>query len=554
MNKIVYSFWTAPLTKRWKEYREGLDLEDIIQSSLRCLYLSVLYSKKWGFEVEIVTDLESAPYFEKLPIDNLSTDLTFLSFEGSSWIEGKMLAISKQTKPFVHVDWDVMLRKKEVAKMIKNCQSDVIVQSLDDISFDENAISGNEVRWDQIENFKWIVDNSPFYVEELNRTHYKVYNTAIIGFNDLELRDAYIKDFLKCLHINRSSNKIRFFNADISKIIDQYLLYCVAKAQKATVETLLLKNERIQIEAKRIGYTHLTFLSKYTKPVQQQIKHLITNEFPEYDHLIGNKLLSDNKIKISLCTVVMNRFDHLITTLKHNLEVVKKFKGKVDINIIDYNSTDGLEDFLFSQNWFIEGVREGLIIYYKNYTAEYYHRSLPKNVVHYLALGEYLINIDADNFVSSSYLNYSLSLIEKEKRFFLRPSILCTGGSFGRIMVHREDFKKIGGYNLKIETYGYEDTEFTLRLRKMGVRQLAAPGHLCSDVIEHDDALRTVNERKHADTEAEEYSHDESDHQNKKINFELYPNKDKVINIELFKVNHNKTKIKVHDASTITLD
>ncbi len=554
MNKIVYSFWTAPLEQRWREHRQGLDLEEIIQSSINCLYLSALYSKKWGFEVEIITDLDSVKHFEKLHVDHLSTELTFLSYEGSSWIQGKMFAISKQTKPFIHIDWDVMLRKEAVVDIIKSCKADVIVQSLDDISFDQKKAIGNEIQWEHIENFKWIADNSPFYIEELNRTHYKVYNTAIVGFNDLTIRDAYINDFLKCLQINRGTNKKRFFDIDISRMIDQYLMYCVAKSHKADVQVLLPKNKDIQTEAKDIGYTHLTFLSKYTKPVQQQIIRNIHKEFPEYGHLVASKQPTENKIKISLCTVVMNRFDHLITTLKHNLEIVRSFEGTVDINIIDYNSTDGLEDFLFSQDWFIEGVQEGLIIYYKNYTAEYYHRSLPKNVVHYLALGEYLINIDADNFVSSSYLNYCLSLMHREKDFFLRPSILCTGGSFGRIMVNREDFKKIGGYNLKIENYGYEDTEFTLRLRKMGVKQLKAPGHLCSDVIEHDDALRTVNEKKRIDTESEGYSHDESDHQNKKINFELYPNKNKVINIELFKLNHNKKKIKIHDASTIALD
>ncbi len=553
MNKIVYSFWKAPLEHRWEKYSKGLELEDILQSSINCLYLSVLYAKKLGFEIEIVTDVDSESYFKDLPIDAISTDLTFLTYSGSCWVEGKMWAISKQTKPFVHLDWDVMLRKEEVASIIKNCNADFIVQSIDDIISSEVPISGVGVHEGHLENFKWVVDNSPFYIEGLSRSHRRVYNTAILGFNNLQLRDEYIQNFLMCLRINGDDYVYKSFD-DISRMIDQYLMYCLADSKKIIPQVLFPNKENIQAEAKRIGYTHLTFLNKYTKPVQEQLIATLKKEFPEYSFLVDSKVSKDNKIKISLCTVVMNRLDHLITTLKHNLAIVKTFDGVVDINIIDYNSTDGLEEYLFAQEWFIEALEKGWIIYYKNYTAEYYHRSLPKNVVHLLALGEYVINIDADNFISNAYLHYCLHVARYKKNFFLRPSILCNRGAYGRIMINRNDFRKIGGYNLKISNYGYEDTELSLRLRKMGITQLQAPAHLFSDVIEHDDELRIANEKRDAKNSSGIHPIAESDFQNKKINFELYPNKDKTINLELFKLNHNKKKTKVYDASTITLD
>jgi len=194
-----------------------------------------------------------------------------------------------------------------------------------------------------------------------------------------------------------------------------------------------------------------------------------------------------------------------------------------------------------------------LIHYYKNYTAKYYHRTLPKNVIHNLALGEYLINIDADNYISASYLTYCLVTATHEKNFFLRPTKHGANGTIGRILVHRDDFRRIGGYNLKIENYGYEDTEITLRLRKMRIRQLYVPSHLCLDVIEHEDRLRLMNEKPRTKMKFDHMTED-SDYENKKIDFELFPNKDMNSELELFRIDHKKHKIKIYDTSSNTLD
>ncbi len=542
MNKIVYSFWTQPLEERWKEYRQGLTLEDMVQSSINCLYLSVLYAKKWGFEVEIVTDLESAHYFKDLPVDKISDDLTFIDVD-KVWTKGKILAISKQTRPFVHVDWDVMFRKKEVADIIKQCSSDVLIQSIDGLDFDEET-RGYNINFYDIHYLKLMIDFEPYQSDEIIRTYDEVCNTAIVGFNNMELKDKYVSNYLKCLKVLRDTHWM-----DISRMIDQYSLYCAIKSTNVKVTEILPEKEHVQEMANKIGYTHFSFLSKYTSDVQHKIMNRIKDEFPSYSYLVTPKSPIKNRIKISICTVVMNRFDHLVETLEQNLKAVREFNGAIDINVLDYNSTDGLEEYLFSQDWFLSGIKDGLIHYYKNYTAKYYHRTLPKNVIHNLAMGEYLINIDADNFASTSYLMYCLTIAQHEKNFFLRSPGGSPGGAIGRILVQRDDFRKLGGYNLKIRNYGFEDTEFTLRLRKLGVRQLCAPSHLCIDIIDHEDKLRVVNEEPRKKIKLNRATED-SDYENKMIAFELYPNIDQEMEIELFYINYKKQKVKVYEYDT----
>jgi len=514
MNKIVYSFWTESLKHKWASYEELIDLDSVVEYSANCLYLSLLYAKKLGFEVEIFTDEESKHYFEKLPYDNLSTDLSFLSYH-KTWVEGKMLAISKQTQPFVYLDWDVMLLKDKVAESIKNCQADILVQSID-VFNNENGFDGIETRMtiSDLMEFQHFTDFSNFYISNFHRAHNSYCNTSVLGFNNLKVRDQYISNFKKCLSIVKKGN---FENASV--IIDEYLAYSTMKSMNASCASIITDNSKIQETAKNIGYTHLGHTSKFSSSTQAKIKDKIKKYFPKYKFLVEKETIK-NDIKISLCTVVMNRLDHFVTTLKHNVKIIEKYKGIIDINVLDYNSTDGLEDYLFKQEWFVKAVKSKYVYYYKNFKARYYHRTLPKNKIHFLAKGAYLINIDADNFISKLYLDYCLNLIASEANFFLRPSINNTQGAFGRIMISKTDFKKIGGYNLKIENYGFEDSEITLRLRKLGIQQLVTPHNLKLDFIEHSNKLRIENEKPNFENSDQIFNIYKSDYDNRKSDLE----------------------------------
>ncbi|MGY3792655.1 galactosyltransferase-related protein [uncultured Aquimarina sp.] len=594
MNKVIYCFTLREYRKQHARYQKEIRFEDALKLAIKEITLSILISKKKGFVTELITDVESYQVLKNLPCDKLSLDLEFISDKYSSWVEVKAFIIAKQTEPFVYMDWNILLNDDAIVQSLKNCKEDFVIASLYDIPYYYRAEDQMRVSHRDIGEYSWLIDIGGNYIEEFQQHHLYAFNCSILGFNNLDFRDAYIENFLKCLNVIRKTDK----KNDSMRTIEEYLLYAVAKSRDASYNALfheiyeerkrennlfnsrsLLRSKKLREalskillrqEEHRFSSSNLKdrkfslILAKHrklrpdlfneqtlklskilAKKTPTEIHDIFKKEFPDHP-LVSTKTNTKafNGVMISLCTVVMNRKEHLIKTLKHNLSIIKEFKGKVDINVINYNSTDGLEDYLFEQSWFLKGVQKGYINYYRNYSARFYHRTLPKNAIHFLAEGTYLINIDADNFVSTDYLKYCMSSINEDHNVYFRPSRESASGTYGRIGIHRRDFKHIGGYNLKIENYGFEDVEITIRLRKKGVNQLLVPAFLCQDAIDHKDEIRTENEKN---TKIFNDNCDESDHRNRRIEFDLYPNKYLNVDIEVFKINHKRIPEKVLD-------
>ncbi len=506
--KLVYSFWGKPLEERWSKAKNDEKFEDFKQSTLNCLNLSVLYAKRLGFRCEMVTDVQSYNLIKHLPFDKISTELTLLNYNGKTWVEGKIMAMALQHEPFIHIDWDVFLERGEVGDILKNFKEDLIVQSVDE--GESFAISYKGYR-----NVCRLLDSSSHTIPDFTRGIKKAYNCGIVGFNNLALRDKYVNEFTKLKDVI-DNNEI----PDISVIVEQYLLYIVANRERASIK-VLLDNLRSP-EAKRIGYTHLILLDKYLKSNQDRIRHILKNRFGMKENIHLRP-----EIRLSLCTVVMNRKDHLIQTLKRNIEVTDKFEG-IDLNVIDYNSTDNLLPELKAQEWFVEACRRGKLHFYQNRTAQSYHRTLPKNTIHFYAKGEYVVNVDADNFVTEQYLIFCLNHIKNSKNFFIRPE-WSSGDSYGRILCKKSDFVKLGGYDLRFEKYGFEDMNLMQRLKNMGLTQIKAPAHTCISNIKHDDRLRIENEEANSSIYV-------SDFENRRKQLIQFPNKGKQNECETIKI------------------
>lgn len=527
MNKIVYSFWITSLKTYWKKRRIGTSFDSFIKSSIDCLTLSLLYAKKNGFTCEMVTDVETYHLLKELPFDKISTELTVIRNSEFSWVRGKIMTMLLQNEPFVHIHWDVLLKGSFVIDRIKKCTEDVLVLRM---------YEGNEFlnRHTDLIDYTMSLDMCSHFVMDFHTPYYKAFDCSVVGFNNLKLRDKYVADFFKCLDVADKNYDIR-----ISSLIEQYLLFVITSREKASVQVLLNNDIRNHFYKKQ--YTQLLSLYKNTKAIQDHFKYTIQETFPKWNFLIRPKNKITNEIKISLCTVVMNRKSHLLRTLKNNIRVANSFKD-IDINVLNYNSTDGLEEELFSKPWFVTALKSGKLKYYRNNTAKYFHRSLPKNKIHVISKGEYLINIDADNFVSKAYIKFCLYHINHNpKKFFIRSSL--TGGSCGRILVARKDFDRLQGYNLKMKSYGFEDTDFCLRLKALGIHQILCPAHLCSDVIEHGDELRVINEYQSIHNKNANLLKQKSDAKNRSLGFQLYPNSKITMNCSVVSVNHDNQVI-----------
>lgn len=169
------------------------------------------------------------------------------------------------------------------------------------------------------------------------------------------------------------------------------------------------------------------------------------------------------KYKISFCIVCMNRLSHLKETLFENIEKNISYKN-VEFILLDYNSTDGLEDWIKSN--FKEYINKGILSYYKTSEPSSFHRSHSRNVAMKLGTGDIICNLDADNFLGEDfahYINYNFS--------FSNNIFLCSGkpdGSYGRVSAKKKDFLKIRGYDEKMSGWGFEDDDLYQRLENLG--------------------------------------------------------------------------------------
>jgi len=201
----------------------------------------------------------------------------------------------------------------------------------------------------------------------------------------------------------------------------------------------------------------------------------------------------DYRLKISFCTVAMNRLHHLQSTLIRNIIDNQENATGVEFVLLDYNSADGLEAWI--KNECSEYVEAGVLKYYKTETPAYFDRSHSRNMAFKLATGDVLCNVDADNFLGYGFAGFVRGEFEKKSALFLITNSRQKD-TIGRVCVKKEDFYAVNGYNEKFEGYGFEDMEFYTRLTQHDLKPVYFSQPEFLKVISHSDAERTANDFK----------------------------------------------------------
>lgn len=169
---------------------------------------------------------------------------------------------------------------------------------------------------------------------------------------------------------------------------------------------------------------------------------------------------------ISFCSTCMNRLFHLKHTLEQNILDNINYP-KVEFVLIDYNSQDGLEDYVKKN--LTKYIDQGILNYYKTSQPQKFHASKAKNLSHALAKGEIVCNVDGDNFTGKDlayYINYLYNKQGVNTIFqFHKPPFW---GTVGRLSFHKEAFMKLGGYDEAFLPIGHEDIDLVNRGREMG--------------------------------------------------------------------------------------
>lgn len=164
----------------------------------------------------------------------------------------------------------------------------------------------------------------------------------------------------------------------------------------------------------------------------------------------------------------MNRLSTLQQTLPFNLSNDRD--RKFEFLLLDYNSDDGLEDWIRSS--MMTFIKDGRLRFFQLLEPKptYFSHSHSRNILFRLAKGDVLCNVNADYFLEPEFFETMPKYIKgDEKKAIILSYSDTDSDNFGRICVKKDDFFNIGGYDEKFVSHGYEDIDLCSRLILSGV-------------------------------------------------------------------------------------
>lgn len=215
--------------------------------------------------------------------------------------------------------------------------------------------------------------------------------------------------------------------------------------------------------------------------------------------------------KIAFCTTCKGRLPHLRETLAKNIVDNRSYKNAVFV-VLDYNSNDGLAEHIEAKHQ--ADIEAGNLALYRFKDSTKFHMAHAKNIAHRCGIlegADILVNVDADNFTGENFAGW----IAEQFRY---PNILIQAmtnrwvniggedrwlsmaqngnyevpvpkGSSGRIGISANGFLKAGGYNEKFDSWGPDDKDFNVRLRRLGYGHQLIDRKFLSTIL-HNDRLR----------------------------------------------------------------
>ncbi len=181
-------------------------------------------------------------------------------------------------------------------------------------------------------------------------------------------------------------------------------------------------------------------------------------------------MMREKELTLSFCITCKNRLKQIKETLPQNLKDNENAKNRVEFVIVDFGSTDGLQKWIKKN--FVSEIKAGYLNYYYTEELTEWHASIAKNTSHILAKNEILVSLDCDNFTGKNGGLFVLNNMLKFGYFTVALHQFSNefgDGSYGRIAISKDNFIRVGGYDESLEPMGYQDVDFLLRLRLMGI-------------------------------------------------------------------------------------
>ena len=209
--------------------------------------------------------------------------------------------------------------------------------------------------------------------------------------------------------------------------------------------------------------------------------------------------MANEFLKLSFCTVSMNRCHHLKKTLVQNI-VDNISYPKIEFVVLDYNSTDGLNQWIAGE--LHEYIDSGVLVYFRTFDPKSFHRSHSRNLSFKLASGDILCNIDADNYTGPNFASYINDEFNGNRNIFLTPidfhkiehNHFPLPDTLGRVCFTKEAFHSVRGYTETMSTHGFQDYDFANRLELFGCKRVIIKNTRFLQAESHDDLERFKNE------------------------------------------------------------
>lgn len=183
---------------------------------------------------------------------------------------------------------------------------------------------------------------------------------------------------------------------------------------------------------------------------------------------------------ISFAVPCGNRLNDLKNTLPH-LIAAANASPPVEISILDYASSDGLEEYMKDFVSHATLASDNMISFRRYSGRDHFHKAHALNLAILTSHGEYFCLLGSDAIPEVGYIPAVRNLIA-DGCIWGHASDVC-----GIIFCQRKEFVEAGGYDERIEFYGGEDRELDARLTRRGAKFGLVPKGLTSVIVTPND-------------------------------------------------------------------
>ncbi len=183
------------------------------------------------------------------------------------------------------------------------------------------------------------------------------------------------------------------------------------------------------------------------------------------------------KKTISFVTTCKGRLHHLKETLPLMLA-----QNPDEVIVVDYDCPDGIGDWIDANHPEIKVIRVS--------DAPQFHATRARNMGGNAATSDWIVFIDGDVRTYEGWTGWMQENLEPGH--FYRSALVHGARdleTFGTVIVNREDFQAIGGYDEAYQGWGGEDIDFYRMLSDHGAVESEYPSKFVL-AITHDDAER----------------------------------------------------------------